>query len=64
MTTRPTRRDIDALAEPTRSKALDLLQRLTRDGQDESQAVETALRQAQEWETSRQPGAKPPEESP
>lgn len=59
----PTRADIDRLTEPTRSKALDILQRLRRDGYDEARAVELAFRQAEEWETSRQPGTTPPVES-
>ncbi len=63
MTDRPTRQDIQQLSEPTRSKALDILQHLQNEGYTESEAVELAFRQAEEWEASRQPGITPPVES-
>lgn len=59
----PTRADIERLTEPTRSKALAILQELEREGYDEGRAVALAFRQAEEWEATRLPGAPPPVES-
>lgn len=64
MTDTPTRQDLDLLTEPTRSKALDTLQRLLASGYDEDQAVEIAFHEAEEWETSHCPTAATPKESP
>lgn len=60
----PTRQDLDLLTEPTRSKALDTLQRLLASGYDEDQAVEIAFHEAEEWEMSHCPTAATPKESP
>ena len=64
MTDTPTRRDLELLTEPTRSQALDILQRLLASGCDEDRAVEIAFHEAEEWETSRCPSAATPQESP
>lgn len=60
----PTQDDLDQLAEPTRSKAREVFQRLLSRGVAEARAIELAFRQAEEWETSRHPGTRPPFESP
>jgi len=52
------------MTEPTRSKALDILQRLRQSGYDEAEAVEIAFREAEEWEASHCPTAVTPQESP
>jgi len=64
MTERPTRNDLEHMTEPTRSKALDILQRLRQSGYDEADAVEIAFREAEEWEASHSPTAATPQESP
>lgn len=64
MTPRPTRHDLEHMTEPTRSKALDTLQRLRQSGYDEADAVEIAFREAEEWEASHCPTAATPQESP
>ena len=61
--TTPTRRDLELLTEPTRSQALDILQRLLESGYDEGEAVELAFHQAEEWEASRCPSCSIPQES-
>ncbi|HEU5074631.1 MAG TPA: hypothetical protein VFU02_10665 [Polyangiaceae bacterium] len=61
--TTPTRRDLDLLTEPTRSVALDILQRLCSEGYAESDAVEIAFREAEEWEVTHCPTAATPQES-
>lgn len=48
---RPTR--IDALPEPVRSKAREVLKQLLGEGRDEQEAVEIAIAQAREWEQTR-----------
>jgi uncharacterized protein YdaT len=50
---------LDALREPTRSKARELLDRLLRDGRPEAEALDAALAGAEEWERSRVPNVAP-----
>ena len=52
------------MTEPTRSKALDILQRLRQSGYEEAEAIEIAFREAEEWEASHCPTAATPKESP
>lgn len=59
----PTMADIRGLTEPTRSLAFENLEKLLRQGVPRKAAIELALRQAEEWEASRAPGAATPSES-
>ncbi len=52
---KPTEQDLERLAEPTRSTALDQFRRLIEAGHSREQAAEMAFRQAEEWEASRAP---------
>jgi hypothetical protein len=61
---KPTEQDLQRLAEPTRSTALDQYRRLIDAGHDRDEAAEMAFRQAEEWEASRAPQAATPGESP
>ncbi|MET0410015.1 MAG: hypothetical protein ABW217_01905 [Polyangiaceae bacterium] len=59
---KPTEQDLQRLAEPTRSTALDQFQRLIDAGHGREEAAELAFRQAEEWEASRAPQAATPGE--
>lgn len=50
---KPTERDLQQLAEPTRSTALEQFRRLLEQGHDRAEAAELAFRRAEEWEASR-----------
>lgn len=49
------RKQIEGLREPTRSVALEQVRRLLDDGRSELEALEAALRTADEWERTRAP---------
>ena len=59
---KPTEQDLQRLAEPTRSTALDQYRRLIEAGHGPDEAAEMAFRQAEEWEASRAPQAATPGE--
>lgn len=59
---KPTEQDLQRLAEPTRSTALDQYRKLIEAGHSREQAAEMAFRQAEEWEASRAPGGATPGE--
>jgi hypothetical protein len=59
---KPTEQDLQRLAEPTRSTALDQYRRLIAEGHSREQAAALAFRQAEEWEASRAPQAATPGE--
>jgi uncharacterized protein YdaT len=63
MQTRPTRRSLEQLTEPTRGIALQTLEQLLGQGWNEEEAIEVAFRQAEEWEASRAPEARTPVEN-
>lgn len=51
--------DLERLAEPTRSQALETFRRLLAEGRSRADAATVAFRQAEELEASRAAGAKP-----
>jgi uncharacterized protein YdaT len=55
--------DLQQLAEPTRSQALELYRNLLAEGRSSADAARTAFRQAEEWETTRAPSMRVPEET-
>jgi uncharacterized protein YdaT len=59
---KPNERDLQNLAEPTRSTALEQYRRLLGEGRSSEEAAELAFRQAEEWEASRAPQAATPGE--
>jgi hypothetical protein len=59
---KPTEQDLQRLAEPTRSTALDQFRRLIEAGHSRDEAAEMAFRQAEEWEASRAPQSTTPGE--